>query len=69
MKLIQTGQWLWRGDELSYKQFTLLNKKDKEEYLFLLKGLPEDERSTNDLYVLNLFTKEEKPKASKFLEL
>lgn len=69
MKLIQTGQWCWRQDELSFKQFTLLSKVEKEEYLFLLNGLPEDERSTNDLYILNLFTKEEKPKSNKFLEL
>jgi hypothetical protein len=69
MKLIQTGQWYWRQDELSFKQFTLLSKKEKEEYIFLLNGLPEDERSTNDLYILNLFTKQEEPKSSKFLEL
>ncbi len=68
MKLIQTGQWYWRQDELSFKEFTLLTKKDKEEYLELLKGLPEDERSTNDLYILNLFRKD-KPKQNQFLEL
>jgi hypothetical protein len=68
MKLIQTGQWYWRQDELSFKQFHKLKKEDKEEYLFLLNGLPQDERSTNDLYILNLFIKEE-PKPIKFLEL
>jgi hypothetical protein len=68
MKLIQTGQWYWRQDELSFKQFTLLTKKEKEEYIFLLNGLPEDERSTNDLFILNLFVKE-KPKQTQFLEL
>lgn len=69
MKLIQTGQWYWRQDELSFKQFTLLSKLEKEEYIFLLNGLPEDERSTNDLFILNLFSKEEKPKQPQFLEL
>jgi len=68
MKLIKTGQWYWREDELSFKQFHKLKRDDKEEYLFLLKGLPEDERSTTDLYLLNLYVKEE-PKQIKFLEL
>lgn len=68
MKLIQTGQWYWRQDELSFKQFTLLSKVEKEEYIFLLNGLPEDERSTNDLYILNLYIKS-KPKQTQFLEL
>jgi hypothetical protein len=68
MKLIKTGQWYWREDELSFKQFHKLKRDDKEEYLFLLKGLPEDERRTTDLYLLNLYVKEE-PKQIKFLEL
>ena len=68
MKLIQTGQWYWREDELSFKQFTLLSKVDKEEYIFLLNGISEDKRSTNDLFILNLFIKE-KEKQPQFLEL
>lgn len=60
MKLIQTGQWCWRKDELSFKEFSLLKREEKEEYLVLLKGLPEDERSTNDKTILNIYTKEEK---------
>lgn len=67
MKLTQTGQWYWRQDELSFKEFTLLSKVEKEEYIFLLNGLPENERGTNDLYILNLFSKKEKSK--KFLSL
>lgn len=68
MKLIQTGQWYWRRDELSMKQFTLLNKKDKEEYLVLLKGLNPDERSTIDNLIINNFSPEIN-KVEKFLEL
>ena len=74
MKLIQTGQWYWRQDELSFKQFTLLSKVEKEEYLFLLKGLNPNELSTNDLYILRLnSTKQEietiEHNKYKFLEL
>ena len=60
MKLIKTGQWYWRKDEISFKQFNLFNKADKEEYLDLLKGLPENERSTTDLIIMNMYIKEKK---------
>lgn len=67
--LIITGRITWRTDEISYKDFNLLNKNDKEEYLFLLKGLPEDERSTNDIAIMNMFIKEEKKKDKNFFSI
>lgn len=68
MKLIQTGQWSWRQDELSMKQFGKLSSTDRQEYLALLLGLEENERSTNDLYILNKFAPESN-KEPQFLEL
>jgi|LauGreDrversion4_2_1035121.scaffolds.fasta_scaffold94503_1 hypothetical protein len=68
MKLIETGQWTWRKDELSYKEFTQLKREEKDEYLFLLKGLPEDERSSNDIAIINIYLKEKK-QINNFFEL
>lgn len=68
MKLIKTGQWTWREDEMSFKEFTLLKRAEKDEYLFLLKGLPVNERSTTDLIIINMFIKE-KDSTPKFFEL
>ena len=68
----RTSQWVWRDDELSYKQFTLLSKEEKEEHLFLLKGLKPEEISTNDYYILKLNStrNEDNPDEKyKFLEL
>jgi hypothetical protein len=56
--LKRIGSISYRTDELSFKEFHLLNRADKDEYLFLLKGLPENERSTNDLTIINLYLKE-----------
>lgn len=47
-------KWKWRIDELSLKQFYLLNKEEKEEYILLLKGLKPELLGTNDEYVLRL---------------
>lgn len=60
MKLTKTGQWHWREDELSYKEFTQLKREEKDEYLFLLKGLPEEERSSNDNTIIDIYLKEKK---------
>ena len=70
MELRKTGQWTWREDEISFKEFNLLNKEEKEEYLYLLKGLPERERSTTDLIIINLyFKKQDKPKQENYYSL
>lgn len=59
----------WRKDELSLKQFRLLSKENREEYLLLLKGIKPEELSTNDNFILNEYVEEEKQKPIKFLEL
>jgi hypothetical protein len=59
----------WRKDELSLKQFRLLSKESREEYLLLLKGIKPEEISTNDQFILNEYIEEEKQKPIKFLEL
>jgi len=67
-KITKTGQWCWRNDELSYKEFTQLKREEKDEYLFLLKGLPQDERSSNDIAIINIYLKEKK-QINNFFEL
>jgi hypothetical protein len=59
----------WRKDELSLKEFRLLSKESREEYLLLLKGIKSEELSTNDNFILNEYVDEEKQKPIKFLEL
>lgn len=67
-KLIKTGQWYWRDDELSVKTFRSLSKEEKEEYLDLLKGLKPEERSTQDIYILNFYS-DYKPEVKNFITL
>ena len=67
-KLIKTGQWYWRDDELSVKTFRSLSKEEKEEYLDLLKGLKSEERSTQDIYILNFYSNY-KPEVKNFITL
>ncbi|CAB5212573.1 hypothetical protein UFOVP187_31 [uncultured Caudovirales phage] len=64
--------WKYRTDELSLKEFYNLSSTDKEEYIFLLKGLKPELLSTNDEYVLRLYSNQEnkqEDKQYKFLEL
>jgi hypothetical protein len=56
----------WRKDELSLKEFRLLSKENREEYLILLKGIKPVELSTNDEFILNQFVEEEKEKYNFF---
>lgn len=56
MKLEQRGQWYWRKDELSLKEYRQLPSTEKEEYLTLLQGLKPEELSTNDIYILNQYS-------------
>lgn len=58
----------WRKDELSLKEFRLLSKESREEYLLLLKGIKKEEVSTNDQYILDQYIEEEKEQY-KFFEL
>ena len=68
-KLLVCGQWSWREDEVSLKQFQQLNREDKEEYLVLLAGLKLDEQSTGDKYLLNTYGKKHHKKDKGFLSL
>jgi hypothetical protein len=68
MKQKQKGQWYWRKDELSLKEYRQLSSTEKEEYLTLLQGLKEEELSTNDEYILNQYSVVTKSN-KKFLEL
>jgi hypothetical protein len=61
-------RWKWRKDELSLKEFRLLSKSNREEYLLLLKGLKKEELSTNDQYILEEYVEEIKEQY-KFFEL
>jgi hypothetical protein len=69
MKLTDTGtKWRWRSDEITMKEFYNLSSTDKDEYILLILGLKEEERSSMDEIILNRFIKD-KPKTNKFLEL
>jgi hypothetical protein len=68
MKPAQIGQWYWREDELSMKEYRQLSSTEKEEYLTLLRGLKPEELSTNDEYILNQYSVVT-VKNNKFLEL
>ena len=70
MKLIQTGQWFWREEEVSFKSFQYFKKQEKLEHLNYLSTLKREELSSNDLTIIEVY----KPaileeKNSKFLEL
>lgn len=68
MKLTEKGQWYWRKDELSMKEYRKLTSTEREEYLTLLQGLEPEELSTNDEYILNQYSVVIKIN-KKFLEL
>ena len=69
MKVLQTTSWKWRRDELSLKQFRQLTSTEREEYLFLLKGLDINILGTNDEYILTFYTLQDKPKQEHFIKL
>ena len=60
--------WKFRDDEITMKQFYKLSQQDKDEYLLLIKGLKEEERSSMDIILLNRFGLI-KSESIKFLEL
>ena len=72
MKLIKTGSWVWREDEKSYRQFTQLERSEKEAYINFLLNLGIENISTNDWYILNQYAPgklSSTEKVKKFLEL
>jgi hypothetical protein len=50
--LIKTGQWYWREDEISLKNFYKLPKEEKEAHIKFILSLDISQRSTNDQYIL-----------------
>jgi|LakMenEpi03Aug12_release.lakeMendotaPanAssembly.Ray.scaffolds.fasta_scaffold1005733_2 hypothetical protein len=60
--------WRWRDDQLTMKEFYNLPQQEKDEYILLILGLKEEERSSMDIILLNRFGKN-KLKTNKFLEL
>jgi hypothetical protein len=71
MKLTKIGSWIWREGELSYKQFTQLERSEKDKHTNFLLQLGEDNLSTNDLYILSIYAPHKLPQKEnkKFLEL
>ena len=67
-KLIKTGQWYWRDNEISLKSFQNLSRKEKEDYIEIIKALEPDARSTGDKIILNIYTNI-KPENIKFISL
>lgn len=51
----QITGWIWRDDQLTMKEFYKLSQQDKEEYLLLIQGLKQEERSSMDIILLNRF--------------
>jgi hypothetical protein len=47
--------WIWRDDQITMKEFYKLSQQDKEEYLLLIQGLKQEERSSMDIILLNRF--------------
>lgn len=60
--------WKWRDDQLTMKQFYNLPQQEQDEYILLILGLKEEERSSMDEILLNRFNKNNKQQI-KFLEL
>jgi hypothetical protein len=68
MEIKQYNGWKFREDEITMKQFYNLPQQEKDEYILLILGLKDEERSSMDILLLNRFGKN-KLKPIKFLEL
>lgn len=51
-KLVKTGQWYWRENEISFKNFYKLPKEERDAHIEFLLKLEKHQRSTNDQYIL-----------------
>ena len=60
--------WKWRDDQLTMKEFYNLPQQEKDEYILIILGIKEEERSSMDEILLNRFCKN-KQVPDKFLEL
>jgi hypothetical protein len=64
----QITGWKWRDDQLTMKQFYNLSQQEQDQYILLILGLKQEERSSMDEILLNRFNKNNK-QTEKFLEL
>ena len=65
-----SNQWNWRDGEVSLKTYYLFTPEEKEEHIKLLKTIPTDKLSNNDIAILNVSAPEFlKPKNKNFLSL
>ena len=51
-KLIKTGQWYWRENEISLNNFYKLEKEQKKAHIEFILSLDKSQRSSNDLAIL-----------------
>ena len=54
------NNWKWREDEITMKEFYNLSQQDKDEYILLVEGLKQEERSSMDEIILNRFGRTKK---------
>ena len=54
--------WNWRDGELSYKQFTQLERSEKEKHITFLLTLEPNILGSNDKYILSNFAPAKKQK-------
>lgn len=47
--------WKWRDNQLTMKEFYNLPQQERDDYILLVRGLKEEERSSMDLILLNRF--------------
>jgi hypothetical protein len=51
-KLIKTGQWYWRENEISLNTFYKLEKEQKQAHIEFILSLDKSQRSCNDQAIL-----------------
>lgn len=54
--------WFWRDNELSYKEFSNLEKDEKDKHISFLLSLSDDMLSSNDEAILRIFGPKDKRK-------
>lgn len=67
--LTQTGQWFWRDGEIGFATFQKLPKTEKEKHLQFLQNLPENQLSSNDKIILQVYGKPVKTEDKPFITL
>jgi hypothetical protein len=67
--LTKTGQWYWRIDEISLKDYYSLPSADRKKHIEFLLTLEQSQRSTADNIILLISNTKEEKQNIKFLEL